>query len=204
MNEGLLSGVLPAIYSASNRMKRGLLDFYQNPGASMEQTAGGLLDSHRRQSETMDKAFSNPERPLQITDEQALAQATDNMLTGPLGFAPVGMTAPTGRRQITIVTPNKTNESKLSLVKKEMEKRGPPKIRAFWDGEKYIAIEGSHRVQAAKELGMTPVIEEVQLRKFITDHDLSEVRRKASTNRILDYLDYGNHSGANYVRFDDF
>lgn len=89
---GLLSGVLPAIYSRADALKRGLLDFAQNPVASLEQTAGGILDAAKAQEQRMGQAFANPQRPLQVTDQNALAQATQAMMAGPLGFAPAGIT----------------------------------------------------------------------------------------------------------------
>lgn len=104
---------------------------------------------------------------------------------------------------VFLVSPNKTNAQHLEQVKNEMEKLGAPTIRAYWDGEKYIALEGSHRAKAAYELGLTPNIEEVQLKQWIQNHDFPDLKPKASTNRILDYLHWGQHSGAQYHNFDD-
>jgi hypothetical protein len=52
---------------------------------------------------------------------------------------------------------------KLERVKAEMETLGPPTIRAIWD-EGYgmwLAVEGCHRLRAADELGISPVIEDI-------------------------------------------
>jgi hypothetical protein len=38
--------------------------------------------------------FGDPNRPLRVTDENALRRYTDMIMGGPLGFAPVGMTKP--------------------------------------------------------------------------------------------------------------
>jgi hypothetical protein len=52
-----------------------------------------LLDAHRAQQGLLAQAFSNQARPFQVTDRQAMGQAAQNMLAGPLGFAPAGITA---------------------------------------------------------------------------------------------------------------
>jgi hypothetical protein len=90
---GLLGDVLPYIYSRGNALRRGLLDTIQNPVASMEQTAGLLQDKNREQQNLLAQAFSEPRDPFKVTDQRALNQASGNMLMGPLGFAPAGITA---------------------------------------------------------------------------------------------------------------
>jgi hypothetical protein len=90
---GLLGDVLPYIYSRGNALRRGLLDTIQNPVASFEQTAGLLQDKHREQQNLLAQAFSEPRDPFKVTDQRALNQASTNMLMGPLGFAPAGITA---------------------------------------------------------------------------------------------------------------
>ncbi len=52
----------------------------------------------------------------------------------------------------------------LETVKAEMSKLGAPTIRAIWD-EGYgvlLAVEGCHRLRACVELGIEPVIEEIE------------------------------------------
>lgn len=71
-------------------------------------------------------------------------------------------------------------EQKLEEVKKEMTELGAPTVMAYdlgFDGL-YQAIEGSHRLRAAHELGLTPNI-------FLVDADtqISEL------NLDVDYLD---------------
>ncbi len=53
----------------------------------------------------------------------------------------------------TIVAPHEPEPAKLAKVIDQMTRLGSPKIRAWWDGEKWIALEGSHRLAAAKALG---------------------------------------------------
>jgi hypothetical protein len=90
---GLLGDVLPYIYSRGNALRRGLLDTIQNPVASMEQTAGLLQDKHREQQNVLAQAFADPRDPFKVTDKRAMNQAATNMLMGPLGLAPMGITA---------------------------------------------------------------------------------------------------------------
>ena len=90
---GLLSGVLPFLFSQGDRAKRRLGGLLSDPLGTAEQTAGGLLDAHREQQGLLAQALGNPQRPFQVTDRDAMMQAANNMLTGPLGFAPAGITA---------------------------------------------------------------------------------------------------------------
>lgn len=56
------------------------------------------------------------------------------------------------------------NADHLALVKAQMADLGAPVIKAVWmdcHGH-WAALEGSHRIRAAAELGLTPVIEEVE------------------------------------------
>jgi GNAT superfamily N-acetyltransferase len=88
---GLLGGVLPWIYSQGDRAKRSVNGLLADPMGSVEQTAGLLQDKHREQQNVLAQAFADPRRPFLPTDKQALGQAAQNMLAGPLGIAPVGM-----------------------------------------------------------------------------------------------------------------
>jgi hypothetical protein len=90
---GLLGDVLPYLYSRGNALTRHVKGLLSDPLASMEQTAGLLNDKYREHNALMDVAFADKSNPFQVTDRNALAQVSTNMLTGPLGFAPAGMTA---------------------------------------------------------------------------------------------------------------
>ena len=52
----------------------------------------------------------------------------------------------------------------LDMVKAEMIERGAPVIKAVWMEayDLYAALEGCHRIRAAKDLGLTPIIDEVE------------------------------------------
>ena len=64
----------------------------------------------------------------------------------------------------------------LETVKKEMEQRGTPTIKAVWvdHADYYQSLEGSHRIRAAKELGITPEIEAVDYDEY-RDKDITEI-----------------------------
>lgn len=90
---GLLSGILPYVYSQSDRLKRNVNGLLSDPRGTLEQTAGGLLDAHRGQQNLLAQAFSDPGQPFKMTDPAAMEAAAMNMLAGPLGVAPMGMTS---------------------------------------------------------------------------------------------------------------
>ena len=89
---GLLSDVLPFLYSQGDRAKRHVRNLLSDPLGSLEQTAGGIQDAHRAQFGLLAQAFPDQRRPFKVGDDVALAQATQNMMNGPLGFAPAGIT----------------------------------------------------------------------------------------------------------------
>lgn len=49
----------------------------------------------------------------------------------------------------------------LDHVIAEMRRRGPPILRAHFDGEIWHAREGTHRLRACKALGVVPVLRSV-------------------------------------------
>ena len=55
------------------------------------------------------------------------------------------------------------NEQYLEAVKSEMQTLGTPVIRCIWSEvyEMWMAVEGCHRLRAAKALGVMPVIQDI-------------------------------------------
>jgi hypothetical protein len=88
---GLLSDVLPFLYSQGDRAKRYMNGLLADPVGTMQQTAGGIVDAGNAQQGLLGQAFGNPQRPFLPTDRAALAQASDNALIGLLGLASAGM-----------------------------------------------------------------------------------------------------------------
>ncbi len=94
-----------------------------------------------------------------------------------------------------VVAPHEPEPAKLAKVIDQMTRLGPPEIRAWWDGEKWIALEGSHRLAAAEALGMTPEIEPMSLDEEML-HDFEDV----SSRRVEDVIEYvaGTKRGPHY------
>lgn len=97
----------------------------------------------------------------------------------------------------TVVAPNKPVRLHLEAVQRAMSERGAPTIRAWWDGEKWIALEGSHRLAAAHALDLTPDIEAMDLDETM-DHDFQDIEPNATVQVLVDYLTDHN-LGPHYV-----
>ena len=80
---------------------------------------------------------------------------------------------------------NHYNEEHLEEVKKIMQKRGTPTIRCFWDecNGIWFAVEGCHRLRAAKELGLIPVIKDISEQKTLTYQCNGEVITERLTEK---------------------
>lgn len=91
MAQALLGGLLPAIYSGADQLKRGVYGLLTNPQEQAQRAAQSLLQSRAERQALMGQAFANPDRPFQVTDRNAMAQLGTDVLTGELGIAPVGM-----------------------------------------------------------------------------------------------------------------
>jgi hypothetical protein len=58
-----------------------------------EKAGQAILQGHERNKALQAQAFANPNRPFQVTNQQAMAELGDRMLAGPLSVAPIGMIA---------------------------------------------------------------------------------------------------------------
>jgi hypothetical protein len=58
-----------------------------------EKAGEAILQGHERNKALQAQAFANPDRPFQVTNQQAMGELGDRMLAGPLSVAPVGMIA---------------------------------------------------------------------------------------------------------------
>jgi len=92
MAQGLLGGVLPAIYSGADQLKRGVYGLLSDPMEQARRAGQSLLQSRADRQVLMGQAFANPQRPFQVTDINAMAQLGNDVLAGELGFAPAGIT----------------------------------------------------------------------------------------------------------------
>jgi len=93
MAQGLLGGVLPAIYSGADQLKRGVYGLLTDPIEQARRAGQSLLQSRADRQALMAQAFANPERPFQVTDTNAMAQLGNDVLMGELGMMPAGITA---------------------------------------------------------------------------------------------------------------
>jgi len=93
MAQALLGGLLPAVFSGADQLKRGVYGLLTNPQEQAERAAQSLLQSRAERQALMARTFANPNRPFQVTDQAGLAQLGNDVLMGELGIAPVGMIA---------------------------------------------------------------------------------------------------------------
>lgn len=91
MAQGLLGGVLPAIYSGADQLKRGVYGLLTDPMEQARRAGQSLLQSRNERQSLMGQAFADPTNPLRVTNQAALGQLGSDVLTGELGIAPVGM-----------------------------------------------------------------------------------------------------------------
>ena len=110
MAQGLLGGVLPAIYSGADQLKRGVYGLLTNPQEQAQRAAQSLLQSRAERQALMGQAFANPDRPFQVTDRNAMAQLGDQVISGELGFAPAGIVSPQVARAINMPVTLPTDE----------------------------------------------------------------------------------------------
>lgn len=95
---GLLSDVLPYVYSRGNALQRQFNGLLADPKGTMEQTLGLLADKGAEQQNALAQAFQDPRQPFKVTNQNALMQAVNGVMSGPMGFAPAGMiVGPTGK-----------------------------------------------------------------------------------------------------------
>ena len=83
---------------------------------------------------------------------------------------------------------NEIEQEHLNEVISEMKIMGEPTTRAYYTGEQYIAIEGSHRLAACNLLGMTPNIIEINEDTEIMEHDVEDLPTPATGRDFMEYL----------------
>lgn len=90
----------------------------------------------------------------------------------------------------TIYTINTPEAAHLAAIKAEMTTLGSPTIRAFWNGDAWLAIEGSHRIAAAAALGLPVIIDEVDEDDAAEGHDIQDLAADCTVGEILAYGDW--------------
>lgn len=78
---------------------------------------------------------------------------------------------------------------KLAEIKTIMQRRGPPTVRVYEvsAGQEYMALEGTHRLQAAADLDM-PVKLIVMRNNERMRHDLYDLPARCRVERIVEFL----------------
>jgi hypothetical protein len=85
--------VLGTIFSRADALKRQLYDMIRNPSDYASMVGGRTQENLATAQALQNQAFSDPQNPLRITNPQALNQLTQMITSGPMGFAPAGITA---------------------------------------------------------------------------------------------------------------
>jgi hypothetical protein len=78
-------------------------------------------------------------------------------------------------------------QTHLDLVVERMKVLGPPRIRAHFDGEIWHATEGTHRLRAARILGIVPMLIPVpwtKSRKALRNARFAAMLRAHSFDRV--------------------
>lgn len=87
----------------------------QGLGGSIQGGLLNILDKDKEYQAMMQRAFGNPNNPVQVTDPESLAQLTDMTMAGPMAFAPAGVIKMAGGNWI-----NNSVENALSNLKSEV------------------------------------------------------------------------------------
>lgn len=133
---GLLSDVLPWIYSNSDLLKKKVGGLLSDPSAYISQSAGVLADASRDQQSLHDSAFSDKSNPFKITDKAAFNKLAETTMNGVLGFAPVGMIAKT-----TGATSNLADAQEFANLISRSGKEFVPNIIQDKGGSVYVTVQ---------------------------------------------------------------
>ena len=88
----MAENVLGTIFGRADALKRQLYDMIRNPSDYASMVGGRTQENLATAQALQNQAFSDPQNPLRITNPQALNQLTQMITSGPLGFAPAGIT----------------------------------------------------------------------------------------------------------------
>lgn len=91
---------------------------------------------------------------------------------------------------MNIIAPHKImkNSAKYAEIKAYMEEAGAPTLKAVWMDcfGAWVALEGSHRLNAAAELGLVPEIEEIDYNEDIKVRDITDIDMDCSIAEFCD------------------
>lgn len=142
---GLLDGVLPAIYSAGDRAKRQLSGLLSDPLGSLQLAFGKAYDDLGALDTLQQQAFSDPRRPLAVTDQAAFNKLSDAYLNGVMNFAPIGMVQPLAKRE--------TDAAMKAVGYERGWYRGGPKIEGSRKSGDWYTQDAQEAADYAKRFG---------------------------------------------------
>ena len=90
----------------------------------------------------------------------------------------------------TVIAPHRLNKrNHIAEVKAQMETLGAPTLRAIWSEGigAWLAIEGSHRLVAASDAGLTPVIQPLAWDDVI-EHDLQDYESPCKVQSLESWI----------------
>lgn len=83
-----------------------------------------------------------------------------------------------------IITPNPPDKKHLEKIKEQMKELGPPTIRVVDRDDHLVAIEGSHRLHAARDLKYPVKAKIVNPEGFTVNHDFDELPKKVRIGEL--------------------
>ena len=112
---GLLSGVLPAIYSAGDTAKRTLRSLVSDPVGYLQQGVGQANDTSREVLELMKQAHGDPKHPNKITDPKAFQALTEMGVNQMMNFGGAGVIKPKGGNCLLYTSPSPRDRQKSRM-----------------------------------------------------------------------------------------
>ncbi|WP_338666254.1 hypothetical protein VQH23_26515 (plasmid) [Pararoseomonas sp. SCSIO 73927] len=83
-----------------------------------------------------------------------------------------------GRVRVVVPCPT-VSPRRLAAVVEDMRRLGPPRLRGMRSGGAWLLVEGSHRVEAARVLGLPITVEEIGPEAPCWGHDWPEIEGDA-------------------------
>lgn len=93
-----------------------------------------------------------------------------------------------GLKNKTVYLPHEIDAEKLNGVVAAMRNLGAPTIRVVDCGDYYQAIEGTHRLAAAEQLGITPELDVIAADAIVDHHDIYDLPKMTTAAEIVEYL----------------
>jgi hypothetical protein len=129
-----------------------------------EKAGQAILQGHERNKALQAQAFANPNRPFQVTNQQAMGELGDRMLAGPLSVAPVGMIAYHG-------TPH-TILDKFDINKVGTGEGAQAYGHGMYFAEAPAVAETYKKAGSELKLDFNKPLQDLNISPFITTHNL--------------------------------